>query len=109
MAEPEPAVILADQDAGEAHIGELLPQIAAEPGRVIVVAQLAHMADGGVFGDEILRRVAQHRLLVIQEKRHFLLLRHPVSPSVIPASAGMTGRANGSIAWIGSRVTRPAG
>ena len=33
MAEAEPASVFADQDAGEAHFGELLPQVAAEAGR----------------------------------------------------------------------------
>ena len=44
MAEPEPAVGLADQDAGEAQFGELLPQRVAEAvlaAHVAIFAQLA--------------------------------------------------------------------
>src|SRR4051812_284510 len=70
MAEPEPALVLADQDAGEAHFSELLPQVAAEAGGVLAVAQRAHMADGRMLGDEVLGRVAEHRLFVVEVERH---------------------------------------
>src|SRR3546814_3393669 len=73
MAEPGAALFLADQDAGEAHFGELLPQIAREAGGGVRVAQGSHVADGGVFGDEILRGIAQHRLFVVEIEGHYLL------------------------------------
>src|SRR3546814_5107082 len=68
MAEPEPALFLADQDAGEAHFGELLPQLPREAGGVVRVAQGSPVADGGESGDEILRGIAQHRLFVRSEE-----------------------------------------
>ena len=41
------------------------------------VAQLAQVRDRGVFGDEIARGVAQHRLFVVEVEGHLLFLRHP--------------------------------
>ena len=79
VAAAEAAVGFRDQDAGEAHLGELLPQVAAETGRVIGVAQSAHMADRRGFAHELLRSIAEHGLFFVEVERHF----------VIPAKAGI--------------------
>ena len=86
MAEPEAAVILADQDAGEAHLGERLPQIAAEAGRVLGVAQLAQVRDRRLVGDEIARGVAQHRLFFVEDEGHEIPI--PSTRHASPAKAG---------------------
>ena len=70
MPEPQPAGVLADQDAGEPHLRELLPQRAIEPSCIVTVAQPPQMRDRGMLAHEIARGVAQHRLFVVQEKRH---------------------------------------
>jgi hypothetical protein len=76
MPQAESAMLLADQDAGEAHLGELRPQVAREAGGVVGVAQRAHMADRCVLGDEAADRVLQSSLVVVEEEGH-LKLRHP--------------------------------
>ena len=73
MAEAQPALVLADQDAGEAHLGEALPHVAREAGGIVCIAQGPHVADRSVLGHEVLRGVAQHRLFVVQVQWHFLL------------------------------------
>src|SRR5690349_21802968 len=75
MAEPEPALVLTDQDAGEAHFGERLPQIAAEAVGIVGVAELAEVLDRRVLAHEIPRGVREHGLFVIEVEGHFLLRR----------------------------------
>ena len=72
MAQAQAAVGLGHQHAVEAHVGELLPQVAAEADGVVCIAQRAQMADRRMFGDEVLRRVAQHRLFVVEVEGHIL-------------------------------------
>ena len=49
MAEPEPAIRLVDQDAGEAQLGELLPQAVAEPVLAADVAPVAQLRRDRAF------------------------------------------------------------
>ncbi len=85
MAEAEAAVALRNQDAGKAHFRKLLPQVARKAGRVIGVAQRAHVRHRGTGGDEILRRVAQHRLFFVQVQGHVVI-------SVMAGSAAPRGQ-----------------
>ena len=41
---------LRHQHAGQAHFGELRPQVARKAGGVGLVAKLAEVRDGGLFG-----------------------------------------------------------
>ena len=47
-----------------------------EAGRVLRVAQIAHVLDGRGLGDELARGVAEHGLFVVQVEGHSLSLRH---------------------------------
>src|SRR5438309_2415597 len=71
MAEAEAAVRLVDEDAGEAQLGELLPQAVAEPVLAADVAPVAQLRrDRALRRHEIARGVAQHRLIVVEVKGH---------------------------------------
>ncbi|PAV68084.1 hypothetical protein WR25_24992 [Diploscapter pachys] len=71
MAQAQAALRLGHQHAVQAHFGKLLPQVARKAGGVVRVAKRAQVADGRMFGDEVLRRIAQHRLFVIEVEGHF--------------------------------------
>ena len=49
MAEAEAAIGLVDQDAGEAHLGELLPQAVAEAVLAALVAPVAELLSDRAF------------------------------------------------------------
>ena len=70
IEETEAAIGLRDQDAGEAHLGELLPQAAAEAGGVVRVAEGAEVRDRRGLGRELLRSIAEHGLLVVEVEGH---------------------------------------
>ena len=83
MAEAEAAIGLVDQDAGEAQLGELLPQRVAE-----AVARsrcrdicAAACAIAPSLGHEVARRVAQHGLVFGEVERHFVLRTNSSSPA----------------------------
>src|SRR5688500_18066498 len=73
MAEAEAAVGLVDQDAGEAHLGELLPQIVAEAVAAALVAPVAQLLrDRAFLRHEAARAVAEHRLVFGEIERQGL-------------------------------------
>ena len=74
LAHAEPAVVFGQQDAGEAHFAELLPQAMAEAVLAVAVAPVAQLlGNAAFFADEIARAVGQHRLIVVVIKWHLLL------------------------------------
>ena len=78
MAEAEAAFGFADQDPGEAHFGELLPQSMAEAVLAIAVAPVAQLLrDRAFLGDEAARRIAKHRLIVGEVEWHEVPLSSP--------------------------------
>ncbi len=71
---------LGNEHAGQAHFGELRPQVAREAGRVGAVAQFAQVRHRRLFGDEGGDAVLEHRLVVIVVEWHVLsqsVSRHP--------------------------------
>ena len=71
MAHAEPAIVLADEDAGKAHLAELSPQIVTEPVLAVFVAKFAQMRDGRLVRHEGPCTVLHHGLIVVEIKWHW--------------------------------------
>ena len=67
-------MLLADQDAGETHLGKLAPKVPTEARWIVPVAQIAHVTDRSMVRHETFRGVAKHGLFVIQVEGHGILL-----------------------------------
>src|SRR3546814_2064370 len=70
MAHAQPAMRFGNEHAGQAHLGELRPQVARKAGGVGTVAQAAQMRNRGLFGHEGRDAVLEHRLVVIVIQGH---------------------------------------
>src|SRR5205814_7583744 len=87
-AKAEAAVAFGHADAGQAELGELLPQIVAEPVRAPDLAPVPQLLrDAPFFGKEARRRLLQHLLIVGQQA-------HATFSSLAPSGerAGERGR-----------------
>ena len=69
-AEPAAAEFFRHQQAGEAHLGKALPELAGEAGGVLAVAQLPQMRHRRLVADEAARAVAQHGLFFGEDEGH---------------------------------------
>jgi hypothetical protein len=70
-AQTAAAEILRHQQAGKTHLGESLPQVAGESGRILGVAQLPQMRHRRLVADKPPRAIAQHRLFFAEDECHF--------------------------------------
>src|SRR3546814_12480623 len=70
MPHAETAMRLRNEHTGEAHFGELRPEVAREARRVGAVAEAAQMRNRRLFGHEGRDAVLEHRLVVIVIERH---------------------------------------
>src|SRR5690349_8954882 len=78
MAHAEPAVSLGHEDAGEAHLGHLLPKVVAEAVLAFPVAPVAQLfRDRAFLAHELLGGFGEHRLVFGVVQRHVFSSRHP--------------------------------